>query len=86
MTEAKEDTFQPDRRGALKCMAWAGAGMVWTMAGGAPSSRLLGSAYAANAGFTFVQISDSHIGFDKPVNPDPGKTLADSKDPSPKRF
>jgi 3',5'-cyclic AMP phosphodiesterase CpdA len=80
MFDVAEKTFQPDRRRALKCMAWAGAGMVWTMSGGAPSSRLLGSAQAANAGFTFVQISDSHIGFDKPVNPEPGKTLNEALD------
>src|ERR1700761_8611839 len=30
-----------DRRDFLSCMAWAGAGLVWTMAGGVPSSRLL---------------------------------------------
>jgi hypothetical protein len=63
------------RRRMLECMAWAGTGMVWSFAGGAPSSRLLGSAQAKDAGFTFVQISDSHIGFDKPVNPDPAATL-----------
>jgi 3',5'-cyclic-AMP phosphodiesterase len=69
-----------NRRDALKCMAWAGAGMVWTMAGGVPSSRLLGAAQAKDASFSFVQISDSHIGFDKPVNPDPAKTLNEALD------
>ena len=28
-----------DRRGFLKCMAWAGTGLVWTMSGGIPVSR-----------------------------------------------
>ena len=68
-----------DRRGFLKCMAWAGTGLVWTMSGGIPVSR----AFAKNsdkksgkaADFTFVQISDSHIGFNKPANPDVTATL-----------
>jgi 3',5'-cyclic AMP phosphodiesterase CpdA len=59
-----------DRRGFLKCMAWAGTGLVWTAAGGVPSSRALGqgagpAAGASAGGFSFVQISDSHIGFGK---------------------
>ncbi len=56
------------RRGFLKCMTWAGTAMVWTVAGGVPRSRLIGSAEAATTDFTFVQISDSHLGFDKPAN------------------
>ena len=67
-----------DRRGFLKCMAWAGTGLVWTMSGGIPVSR----AFAKNGGkdrkrgdFSFVQISDSHIGFNKPANPDVTITL-----------
>ena len=63
-----------DRRGFLKCMAWVGTGTVWTIAGGIPTSRLLG-APATGDGFTFVQISDSHIGFNKPANPDVIGTL-----------
>ncbi len=62
------------RRGLLKCMAWAGTGVVWTMGGGVAASALIGDAQAATAkpaGLTFVQISDSHIGFKKPANPDP---------------
>jgi len=54
------------RRGLLKCMAWAGTGIVWTVAGGIPRGLGLGEAFAAPMdGFTFVQISDSHIGFNK---------------------
>jgi len=64
-----------DRRQTLKCMLWAGTGVVWTVAGGVPSSRLIGSAKAAETGFSFVQISDSHIGFAKPANPDARVTL-----------
>ena len=64
-----------DRRQALECMVWAGTGIVWTVAGGVPTSRLIGQAKAAETGFSFVQISDSHIGFSKPANPDARGTL-----------
>src|SRR5277367_5214244 len=61
-----------DRRGFLKCMAWAGAGMVWAMKGGILTARAFGDDIAAanNADFTFVQVSDSHIGFHKGVYTD----------------
>ncbi len=63
-----------DRRGFLKCMAWAGTGLVWTLSGGIPTSRLFGAtgheAHHGDNGFSFVQISDSHIGFNKGANPD----------------
>jgi len=59
-----------DRRGFLQCMAWAGTGVVWSVAGGVPTSKLLGAdAKPSKDDFTFVQISDSHIGFNKPANP-----------------
>ncbi len=66
------------RRDALKCMLWAGTGVVWTMAGGVPRGALLGSAEAAasNGALRFVQISDSHVGFAKPTNMDTPATLA----------
>jgi len=67
------------RRGFLKCMTWAGTAMVWTVAAGVPRSRLIGSAEAATTdGFSFVQISDSHLGFDKPANPNVTATLQDA--------
>lgn len=61
------------RRKVLNCMAWAGTGVVWTLVGGVPKSRLLGGAQAAQSdlgGFSFVQLSDTHIGFNKDANPD----------------
>ena len=66
-----------DRRGFLKCMAWAGTGLVWTFAGGVPVSHALGRAPRADSpsDFSFVQISDSHIGFNKPANTDVTATL-----------
>jgi Icc protein len=63
-----------NRRGFLECMAWAGTGVIWTVSGGIASSRAFG-APGAKAGFSFVQISDSHIGFNKPANPDVVSTL-----------
>src|ERR1700760_1354848 len=63
-----------DRRGFLRCMSWAGAGMVWAIAGGVPKSELLGQT-TGRGGFQFVQISDSHIGFNKPANADVNATL-----------
>jgi 3',5'-cyclic AMP phosphodiesterase CpdA len=63
------------RRGFLKCMTWAGTAMVWTVAGGVPRSQIIGAAEAATTDFSFVQISDSHLGFDKAANPDVTGTL-----------
>ena len=64
------------RRRALKCMAFAGAGVLWTVSGGVPRAlRLAGTAVAATGDFSFVQISDSHIGFKTAPNPDPAATL-----------
>lgn len=63
------------RRRVLSCMAWAGGGLLWTISGGVPRSRLIGTADAAEAGFSFVQISDSHIGFNKDPNMDVPGTL-----------
>jgi 3',5'-cyclic-AMP phosphodiesterase len=95
-TPAQQDRVEPieptpqagdgiDRRNFLSCMAWAGTGLLWTMAGGVPTSKLFaatsdGSARAAahnaaGASFSFVQISDSHIGFNKPANQDVTGTL-----------
>ena len=69
------------RRKALECIAW-GSGLLWTMSGGIPKLTSLGGISQANAQasspFVFGQISDSHIGFDKPANPDPRKTLQEA--------
>ncbi len=67
--------FDSDRRHTPQCILWAGTGVVCTFAGGVPASRLIGSAKADTGGFSFVQISDSHIGFEKPANPDARATL-----------
>jgi 3',5'-cyclic AMP phosphodiesterase CpdA len=59
-------------------MIWAGSGVLWTVSGGVPVSSLLGSAHAADTGFSFLQISDSHVGFDKAANPNALATLEEA--------
>ena len=69
-----------DRRGFLKCMAWAGTGALCIMQGGvlksyslSQMSQMAGKAPAGE--LSFAQISDSHMGFNKPANPDVVGTL-----------
>ena len=80
-----------DRRGFLKCMAWAGTGVLWSIRGGILTSRAFGQdqgasalpagpakAAARTATLDFVQISDSHIGFKKAANPDTAATFRET--------
>ena len=76
-----------DRRGFLECMAWAGTGVFWMMTGGVLKSYGMSQMIDQTTGgikkgllvpksdFSFVQISDSHIGFNKPANTDVVGTL-----------
>jgi 3',5'-cyclic-AMP phosphodiesterase len=65
-----------DRRGLLRCMAWVGTGLVWTVNGGVTASRLLGQPAApTKPTFTFVQVSDSHLGFARGPYTDVAGTL-----------
>src|SRR6476619_1976355 len=68
---AHDHDHGPSRRKVLECMTWAGTGVLWTVAGGVPTSLgIIDEAVAQQSkGFTFLQISDSHMGFDKPANP-----------------
>ena len=84
-----------DRRGFLRCMAWAGTGALCLVEGGVLKSYALGSHDHASkvktASMTFVQISDSHMGFNKPANPDVIATLKAAVDkinalPTPPEF
>src|ERR1700719_552034 len=71
------------RRHALECMLWGGTGVLWAVSGGVPKSlSLLGRIEAATAAssFTFLQISDSHVGFDKAANPNALGTLKEAMD------
>jgi 3',5'-cyclic-AMP phosphodiesterase len=71
-----------DRRGFLKCMAWAGTGAFFIIQGGVLKSFALGRMphrlAAAKGELSFVQISDSHIGFNKPANTDVTATLQEA--------
>jgi len=71
-----------DRRGFLQCMAWVGTGAMWSLSAGVlkgmPIERAARGGLDQGAGMTglrFAQISDSHIGFDKPANTDVTATL-----------
>ena len=76
-----------DRAGFLKCMAWAGTGVLWMMSGGVMKSFGMSQMIDKTTGglkkgliipksdFSFVQISDSHIGFNKAANTDVLGTL-----------
>src|SRR3984957_8679850 len=78
--ESQMSELETGRRGFLKCMTWAGTGLVWTMAGGVPAALGLEAAAATTkaAPFSFVQVSDSHIGFSKPFAPDVRATFREA--------
>src|ERR1700749_5266723 len=73
-----------DRRGFLKCMAWAGTGVLWTISGGVLVSKTLaevaktGSSLPTATDLSFLQISDSHIGFNKAANKDVTATFKEA--------
>jgi len=84
MRKADEDGGV-SRRKLLECMTWVGTGVLWTVSGGVPHSLgIMSEAAAAEAavaeakGLTFLQISDSHVGFDKPANPNALGTLEEA--------
>jgi predicted MPP superfamily phosphohydrolase len=77
-----DDEKAYDRRGFLQCMAWVGTGAMWTLTSGVlkgmpieQGARGAMGHGAGMGGLRFVQISDSHIGFDKPANTDVTATL-----------
>jgi 3',5'-cyclic AMP phosphodiesterase CpdA len=76
-----KDTFQPSRRGALKCLAFGAAGTLFTISGGIFTPVDLAQASDYDKGAMrggkplFVQISDTHIGFNKDANADVNGTL-----------
>src|SRR6476661_8630464 len=78
-----DDGMDDNRRDFLKCMAWAGTGALFAFNGGIGSSIGLDAAIAAPrkmvlAPFSFVQVSDSHIGFNKPPNADARATFREA--------
>ncbi|HWH68892.1 MAG TPA: metallophosphoesterase [Candidatus Sulfotelmatobacter sp.] len=72
-----------DRRGFLKCMAWVGTGVLYTVSGGLLRSDIVGPPGTLQPGkgsFRFAQISDSHIGFKHEPNKDVTATLQEAVD------
>src|SRR4029079_14551504 len=70
------------RRQFLSCMAWVGTGALWTMSGGvlkgAPIEHAMAMGGHGMGGLRFAQISDTHIGFDKPADTDVTATLREA--------
>jgi len=76
------DDKQLDRRNFLKCMAWVGTGAMWTLSSGvlkgSPLEQHGPMTMPGSGALRFVQISDSHIGFNKPANTDVTATLREA--------
>jgi hypothetical protein len=76
-----DENLLQSRRNALKCLAYGGAGTLFVLAGGVFTPVDLAAAADDKAGTArsgkplFVQISDTHIGFNKDANPDVNGTL-----------
>jgi 3',5'-cyclic AMP phosphodiesterase CpdA len=83
-----DDQLLKSRRNALKCMAYGGAGTLFALSGGVFTPMSLASARAYDGNKEgkalgkplFVQISDTHIGFNKEANPDVAGTLTQTID------
>jgi 3',5'-cyclic AMP phosphodiesterase CpdA len=83
-----DDQLLKSRRNALKCMAYGGAGTLFALSGGVFTPMNLAAARAYDEGKEgkalgkplFVQISDTHIGFNKEANPDVAGTLTQTID------
>jgi 3',5'-cyclic AMP phosphodiesterase CpdA len=72
------DDFHPSRRGALQCLAFGGAGTLFTLSGGVLMPSALGQTQRSSGLPLFLQISDTHIGFNKEANPDVAGTLKET--------
>src|ERR1700680_1732759 len=81
-----DDQSLLSRRNALKCLAYGGAGTLFALSGGVFTPIDLAIAETAKQGAArlgkplFVQISDTHIGFNKDANPDVNGTLTQAID------
>lgn len=77
------DSAEHTRRGALKCLAAGGAGTLFALSGGvfqAIDLAMGATAAVAPGQMSFVQISDSHIGFKGEANRDVPATVSRSID------
>jgi 3',5'-cyclic AMP phosphodiesterase CpdA len=85
-TYMSDDQLLLSRRKALKCMAYGGAGTLFALSGGVFAPIDLAMAASDKKGAAklgkplFVQISDTHIGFNKEANPDVAGTLTQTID------
>ncbi|MDF3835639.1 metallophosphoesterase [Cupriavidus basilensis] len=76
----------PPRRDVLKCLAFGSAGTLFVLAGGVltPVELALAASTKAQSAVSgvplFLQISDTHIGFNKDANPDVAGTLRQTID------
>jgi len=81
-----DDQSLLSRRNALKCMAYGGAGTLFALSGGVFAPIDLAMAASDKKGAAklgkplFVQISDTHIGFNKEANSDVAGTLTQTID------
>ena len=66
------------RQDFLEHVAWTGSGIIWSLS--AAGILTAGAEAAEGSSFSFVQISDSHIGFARPENTDVRGTLAKTID------
>src|SRR6185437_7999778 len=69
---------QPNRRSAMQCLAFGGAGTLFTLSGGVLMPSALGQTQKSSGVLLFLQISDTHIGFNKDANPDVAGTLKET--------
>src|ERR1700726_1272359 len=83
---SSETEIDTSRRGALKCLAFGGAGTLFMLSGGvlAPLDLAMAASKRTTSAMSgiplFLQISDTHIGFNKEANPDVAGTLKQTID------
>ena len=67
------------RRTVLKCMAWVGTGLLWTIAGGVPRSLgIIDQAIVAEQKHSLMFLQRSDRPFEKPANPNALGTLEEA--------
>lgn len=64
----------------LAHVGWTGAGIVWTLGASGLLTATASAQNGSGSDFSFVQISDSHIGFHQAANPDVSGTLRSAVD------
>lgn len=78
----KSGESELSRRSFLRHTAWAGAGLAVVVTGGIVSTSVLRDGHKSTPGadFSFVQVSDSHIGFKGAANADVTATFQQALD------